>query len=295
MSSVSAPTRFARSEVASPANVRGTLAGVADPPAAERVALLVTCVADVVAPEAAVATVRVLRAAGAEVEVPAGQTCCGQPAWNAGFAAEAARVARPTLDALEAALDEGADAVVVPSGSCACMVRRFWGDLFSAVGDEPTAERARSVAARTVELTEWLDGRDLPTLTAPSPARVVRHRGCHLHRELGVTEAPGAALDRVAGVEVEPWPDEERCCGFGGAFSVKLPEVAEAMADEKLRSLPRSPDGGPTTIVSTDVSCLLHLAGRAEATGVPVEVRHVAEVLAGALPPSSPTVAGPPS
>lgn len=261
---------------------------------APRVALLVTCVADVVAPEAAVATVRVLRAAGAGVEVPAGQTCCGQPAWNAGFAAEAARVARPTLTALEAALADGADAVVVPSGSCACMVRRFWPDLFEAVGDDEAADRARAVAARTVELTEWLDGRDLPALAAPAPARVVRHRGCHLQRELGVVAPPGAALDRVADVEVEPWADEERCCGFGGAFSVKLPEVAEAMADEKLRSLPRDADGSPTTIVSTDVSCLLHLAGRAEATGVPVEVRHIAEVLADALPsPSGASPSGP--
>lgn len=251
-----------------------------------RVALLVTCVADVVAPEASVATVRVMRAAGATVEVPAGQTCCGQPAWNAGFAAEAAKVARPTLAALEQALAEGADAVVVPSGSCACMVRRFWGDLFDAVGDPATAARARAAAERTFELTEWLDGRDLPPLRSPAPAAgpVVRHRGCHLLRELEVVAAPGAALARVDGLTVDDWPDEERCCGFGGAFSVKLPEVAEAMADEKLRSLPRSADGAATTIVSTDVSCLMHLAGRAEATGVAVEVRHVAEALADGLP-----------
>lgn len=256
----------------------------------ERVALLVTCVADVVAPEAAEAAVRVIRATGATVEVPAGQTCCGQPAWNAGFAPEAARVARPTLDALETALADGADAVVVPSGSCACMVRRFWGDLFDAVGDASSATRARAVAARTFELTEWIEDRDLPALSAPRPAvgPLVRHSGCHLQRELHVVTAPGAALDRVDGVTVEPWADGDRCCGFGGAFSVKLPEVAEAMADEKLRSLPRGADGAPTTIVSTDVSCLVHLAGRADATGVPVAVRHVAEVLADALPTAPP-------
>ncbi len=248
-----------------------------------RVALLVTCVVDVAAPEAGIATVRTLRAADAAVEVPAGQTCCGQPAWNAGFAREAARVARTTLDALEAALADGADAVVVPSGSCTCMVRRFWGELFDAVGDPATAARARAVADRTFELTEWLADRELPPLRLPGPTVVARHHGCHLERELGVVDPPATVLARITGCEVAEWPDEARCCGFGGAFSVKLPEVSEAMADEKLRSLP-GPDGTPTTIVSTDASCLVHLAARAEATGTPVRVRHVAEVLADALP-----------
>lgn len=252
-------------------------------PEPTRVALLVTCVVDVVAPEAAVGAVALLRAAGATVEVPDGQTCCGQPAWNAGFAPEAARVAATTLDALEAALADGADAVVVPSGSCTCMVRRFWPDLFAAVGDEGRAARARRVAERTHELSEWLAAADLPALAA-EPAEVAQHHGCHLLRELDAGAAPTALLARIDGVEVAPWPDAERCCGFGGAFSVKLPEVAEAMADEKLRTLPRPADGSPTTIVSTDVSCLVHLKGRADATGVPVEVRHVAEVAAAALP-----------
>jgi L-lactate dehydrogenase complex protein LldE len=243
---------------------------------APRVALLVTCVVDVLAPGAGIAAVRLLRAAGAEVDVPEGQTCCGQPAWNAGFADEAARVAAATLDALE-----GAEAVVVPSGSCTAMVRRFWPELFEAVGDAERAARARQVAARTHELTEWLADAELPPLRSEA-GEVAQHHGCHLLRELGVRSS---LLERVEGVEVAPWPDAERCCGFGGAFSVKLPEVAEAMADEKLRTLPRPAGGGPTTIVSTDVSCLVHLAARAEATGDPVEVRHVAEVLAAALPP----------
>lgn len=241
-----------------------------------RVALLVTCVVDVVAPDAAAAAVRLLRAAGAEVEVPDGQTCCGQPAWNAGFAEDAARVAATTLDALEAALAGGAEAVVVPSGSCTCMVARFWPDLFAAVGDDDRRARAERVAARTHELSAWLAGADLPPLRAER-AEVAQHHGCHLLRELGVRSA---LLDGVEGLTVAPWPDAERCCGFGGAFSAKLPEVAEAMADDKLRTLPRPADGGHTTIVSTDVSCLVHLAARAEATGVPVEVRHVAEVVA---------------
>lgn len=256
-----------------------------------RVALLVTCVVDVAAPDAGVATVRTLRAAGATVEVPEGQTCCGQPAWNAGFAPEAARVARTTLAALEAALDDGVDAVVVPSGSCTCMVRRFWGDLFEAVGDPAAAARARAVAERTHELTEWLADRDLPPLALADEVVVARHQGCHLARELGVVEAPAAALARVEGCAEADWPDAARCCGFGGAFSVKLPEVSEAMADEKLRTLPRPADGAPPTVVSTDASCLVHLAARAEATGAPVRVRHVAEVLAEALPPPTPPVA----
>jgi L-lactate dehydrogenase complex protein LldE len=252
------------------------------PDARPRVALLVTCLVDVFEPEAGMATVELLEAVGYEVVVPLAQTCCGQPAWNSGFSPDAARVARTTLDALAAELDAGVEAVVVPAGSCATMVRRSWPELFDLVGDTATAARARAVAARTFELTEWLAGHPLPALATPEPQRVVWHHSCHLLRELGVRDQPLDLLDVVDGCERAEWADSERCCGFGGLFSVKLPETSEAMADQKLDSLA---DTGTDLVVGADSSCLVHLRTRAEARGRPIRTSHIAELLAAALPP----------
>ncbi len=247
-----------------------------------RAALLVTCVADVFATEVADATVDVLSAGGCEVSCPEGQTCCGQPAWNAGFAEDAARVAATTLDALDRALAAGADVVVVPAGSCAAMIRRTWPELFAEVGDRARSEQAARVAARTWELTELIPQLDLPDLVADPPVRVAWHHSCHLLRELDHPTAP-AVLDAVAGCERVPWSAEDRCCGFGGLFSVKLPEVSVAMADDKLASLAEL-NPPADVVVSADVSCLIHLRSRMDAAGVTIGTRHVAEVLADALP-----------
>lgn len=248
-----------------------------------RTTLLITCVVDVVAPEVGEATVRLLRAAGCAVSCDLGQTCCGQPAWNAGFATEAAAVARPTLDALEAELERGADVVVVPAGSCATMVRLFWPELFTVTGDPVAAERARWVGGRTRELSELLSERSnaLPELRLTRTTRVALHQSCHMHRELHLTRQPGELLGRVSGCEPVDWSSADRCCGFGGTFSVKLPETSVAMADEKLAELQAVQ---PDVVVGCDTSCLLHLRTRSEALGTPVEVRHLAEVLASALP-----------
>lgn len=241
--------------------------------------LFVTCVGEMVVPDVPAASVRVLRAADCTVDVPEGQTCCGQPAWNAGFTHEAAQVARASLDALADALAGDPDAVVVvPAGSCATMIRRYWPQLFELVGDEDHAARAREVAARTFELTEFLEGRELSTEAeagAGAATTVALHQSCHLLRELHVETAPGAALDRVAGCTRVDWSADDRCCGFGGTFSVKLPETSVAMADEKLDTLPE----GVEVIVGADSSCLLHLRTRAEHRDLPVTTRHVAEML----------------
>ena len=250
-----------------------------------RVSLLITCVVDVVAPDVADASVRVLRAAGCDVTCNLDQTCCGQPAWNAGFAEDAARVARTTLAALEADLDAGADVVAVPAGSCATMVRLFWPELFEIVGDHDAAARARRVGERTRELSELLAERAdrLPALRLGRPMRVALHESCHMLRELRIVEQPAALAGAVEGCEVVAWDGSDRCCGFGGTFSVKLPEASVAMADEKLRDLA---EGAPDAevLVGCDTSCLMHLEARAEATGRPVHVRHLAEVLAAGLP-----------
>jgi L-lactate dehydrogenase complex protein LldE len=247
-----------------------------------RVSLLVTCVVDLVEPDVGEAAVRVLRAAGCEVRVNVAQTCCGQPAWNAGFAHDAARVARTTLAALEADLAAGAEAVVVPAGSCAAMVKVFWPELFDATGDRAAAERARAVGERTHELTAFLAPRAdrLPALRAAVDSRVAYHRSCHLLRELRVVDEPEALLTLVQGCDVVAWDGADRCCGFGGTFSVKLPETSVAMADDKLAALAAA---RPDVVVSADTSCLLHIRGRAEAVGQPITTRHVAQVLDDAL------------
>jgi L-lactate dehydrogenase complex protein LldE len=250
-----------------------------------RVSLLVTCVVDVVAPDVGEAAVRLLRAAGCDVTVNLAQTCCGQPGWNAGFAADAARVARTTLGALEDDLDAGAEAVVVPAGSCATMVRVFWPELFEVVGDHDAAARARRVGDRTRELSDLLAERAdrLPPLRLHRPITVALHESCHMLRELRIAEAPGVLVDAVDGCEAVPWAGSDRCCGFGGTFSVKLPETSVAMADEKLRALGAGAPGADL-LVGCDTSCLMHLQARADATERPVHVRHLAEVLAAALP-----------
>ena len=168
-----------------------------------RVSLLVTCVVDVVAPDVAEASVRLLRAAGCEVTCNLDQTCCGQPAWNAGFAEDAARVARTTLAALEADLDAGAEAVVVPAGSCATMVRKFWPELFEVVGDHDAAARARRVGERTRELSELLaerGRRTCRTLRLHRSVRVALHESCHMLRELRIVDQPAALARRVDGM-----------------------------------------------------------------------------------------------
>src|SRR4051794_7151238 len=217
----------------------------------QRVALLPTCVVDTVAPEVGESVVRVLRRFGCEVTVPEGATCCGQPAWNAGFAGDAAQVARTTLDALEAALVDGPEAgsdtgpdvrsdviICVPAGSCATMIRVFWPELFHVVGDEASAERARRVGTATRELSELLVERSGGAALSGGYERTVGyHHSCHMLRELGLREPPLQLLDGLDGCERVTWSAEERCCGFGGMFSVKLPETSVAMADDKLDAL----------------------------------------------------------
>lgn len=264
---------------------------------APTVALFVTCVVDVARPDVAVAAVQLLRGRGSTVSCPEGQTCCGQPAWNAGFADEAASVAGASLDALER---DPADHVVVPAGSCATMIRRYWPQLFAVAGRPDDAERAERLAPRVVELSELLAQLDPPPPAGSSDrgggedpmddthatgdpdaherSTVAYHRSCHLERELHVVEQPVALLTRATGGPPAPWPADDRCCGFGGTFSVRLPEVSVAMADEKLDTLPP----GVETVVGCDTSCLMHLESRARERSLPLQFAHLAEVLAGA-------------
>jgi L-lactate dehydrogenase complex protein LldE len=231
-----------------------------------RVGLFITCLADLVVPETGVATARVLQRAGHEVVFPEGQTCCGQPAFNAGFRDEATRVLRRTLRALAAAQ---ADAYVAPAGSCTTMIRTFAAGL---VGDDD--DDLSHVAGRLFELSEFLAAHGGALAGRRLDARpVAYHDSCHMLRELRLRDEPRDALRRLEGVELADW-DAERCCGFGGTFAVREPELSVAMADEKLRSLP--PDA---VLCGADPSCLMHLRGRLRRLGSDTEVRHLAELL----------------
>lgn len=211
-----------------------------------KVALFTTCLGDQFFAEACADAVRLLRHLGVTVDVPKGQTCCGQPAFNAGRRSEAKRMARHTLAVLA-----DAEHVVLPSGSCAGMIRCFYPSLLAGDGAERIGERTWELSQFVVEvlgvdhLGDGLSGK-----------RVVYHHSCHALRELGIRDAPLALL-RGCGAEVVPWIAAEECCGFGGLFSAKLPEVSAGMADRKLDTLPPA-----DFVTSSDAGCLLQLSGR---------------------------------
>lgn len=244
-----------------------------------RVSFFITCLVDLFQPSTGVAAVKVLRATGAEVSCPLGQTCCGQPAWNSGFTDDAARVARTSLDAL---LADSADAVVVPAGSCATMMKVFWPELFELVGDHDAAAKARALGERTFEFSAYVNARrrsgDLPDVVIENPPTIAYHHSCHMLRELRIESDP-IELAQAMGCSIAEWPDDQRCCGFGGLFSVKLPETSVAMADQKLASIPDHADA----LVGSDGSCLMHLRGRIDHEHRFLPVQHLAEMLADAL------------
>jgi L-lactate dehydrogenase complex protein LldE len=235
------------------------------------VGLFPTCLGEAVHPHVVRDAARVLRAAGVEATLVRGATCCGQPGWNAGFVRDARRVARPTLRALD-----GLDAVVVPSGSCAAMMRLHWRELFHGDRDEA---RAKRVSARVFELSQYLvDEVGVESVGSPLGRTVGYHDSCHMLRELRVVEPPRRLVRAVA--ELAELPRSDRCCGFGGAFSVRYPDVATAMADDKLQT---AATAGVETVVSADPGCIMHLEGRASRVGNPVRVVHLASLLAEAL------------
>jgi L-lactate dehydrogenase complex protein LldE len=238
-----------------------------------RVSLFVTCVVDILRPRVAEAAVRVLRRRGDKVGVPLDQTCCGQPAWNSGYRDEARAVARNTLRAFA-----GADRVVCLAGSCATMVRVFYRELFEG---RPELADAEALAERTSELSEFLAARPSAAGSALESGRVIAyHDSCHMLRELRIKAQPRSLLE-AAGYDIVGLPGAERCCGFGGTFSVKLPAVSTAMADEKLAEVEAS---GASKLVGCDSSCLLHLEGRSRRLGKGLSFMHLAEALDASEP-----------
>ena len=238
------------------------------------VRLFITCLVDNLYPDAAEAVVTVLERHGITVAVPEGQTCCGQPAFNAGFWDDARAMARHTLDLLS----RSDSPIVVPSGSCADMLVHHYPEILA--GDPAYGPKAEAVAAQTYEFTQFLvDVLGVSDLDAHFDGKVTYHPSCHLLRGLGVTEPPRRLLAEVAGAEVIDLPDATECCGFGGLFAVKMGDISGAMLQRKLDAIEST---GAGTVVGCDVSCLMHIGGWLRRRGSAIRTRHLAELLVGA-------------
>ena len=237
-----------------------------------KVALFIPCYVDLIYPQVGVSTVRILHNLGVEVAYPYGQTCCGQPAFNSGFFDEARGVARHFLNIFK---NENFDYIVCPSGSCTAMVSHYYPFLFEELPEE--RGRMEYLASHVREFSDFLvNVLGVEDLGARHKGKAVFHTGCHQRRELGVLEEPQELLGSVDGLDLLDWEDEELCCGFGGTFAVKMPDISVAMADEKIKALDKS---GADTLVSCDSSCLMHLEGRLRRTGHDTRVLHLAQVL----------------
>jgi L-lactate dehydrogenase complex protein LldE len=236
-----------------------------------RIQLFVTCMIDNLYPDIGEDVVTVLERAGVEVDVPSGQTCCGQPAFNGGFLDEARQMALHFLDVF--ADTEGP--IVSPSGSCAAMVVHHYPELFA--DDPENLARAQSVAARVREFSQFLVDDLSLSYAGGRGGSYTYHPSCHLTRELGVRGKAELLLDTIPDAERLPLPDAEACCGFGGLFAVKMPEVSAAMMDHKLDAIEES---GAETCVVCDVSCMTHLNGGRVQQGKSPIVKHLAQILA---------------
>ena len=236
-----------------------------------RVGLYVTCLVDLYRPVVGFAAIKLLEDAGCQVVVPGAQTCCGQPAYNTGDRATARDLGRQVLAAFR-----GVDYVVVPSGSCGGMIKHYLPDLMA--GDPTLRAQADALSAKTYELVSFLtDVLGVTRIPALYSGRVAYHDGCAGLREMGVKAQPRALLRGVTGVELREMADPEVCCGFGGTFCVKYPDISTRMVDDKATDIMAT---GADTLLAGDLGCLLNMAGRLTRMGSGVAVRHVAEVLA---------------
>jgi len=240
-------------------------------PMRPRVAILVTCLVDMIRPSVGFAAVTLLENAGCAVEVPV-QTCCGQPNWNSGDKAGAAALARSMIAAME-----GYDHVVVPSGSCAATVIKDYPAILAGTADEAAAQ---DLAGRTHEIVSFLsDVMGVESTGAAFAARATYHDSCSGLRALGIKDQPRRLLGTVDGLELTEMADAEVCCGFGGTFCVKYPDISNKMVGNKAGNIEGS---GADLLLAGDLGCLMNMAGKLSREGRAIEARHVIEVLAGA-------------
>jgi len=233
--------------------------------------LFVTCIIDTLYPQIGAAVVRVLERVGVKIEFPQGQTCCGQPAYNAGMRLHARRMAEHTINLFEATTGP----VVVPSGSCTAMIRHGYLEMFD--GDRQWSIKAKAFAERTYEFTEYLvDFLGVTDVGACFRSSAAYHSSCHLLRDLGISDQPRALLAAVEGLELIELPYSEDCCGFGGVFSVEYPQISAAMLDRKLTNIEVS---GADVIVSCDAGCTTNINGGLHRKGKSPRSMHIAEIL----------------
>ena len=232
--------------------------------------LFVTCIVDQLYPQVGVSVVRVLRRLGVEVGFPEDQTCCGQAVYNSGFTQEARTLALRVLHSFR-----NSDYIIVPSGSCGAMMRVFYQDLFA---DDPALlAQAETLAGKVYEFSEFLvKVLGVEDAGAAYHGSAVFHPGCHLMREMEVREEPQQLLQSVSGLDQRELQGAEICCGFGGSFSVKLPHISEGMLSDKIANIKAS---GADTLVSCDVSCLMHIGGALRRQNPEIKVRHLAQIL----------------
>jgi L-lactate dehydrogenase complex protein LldE len=237
-----------------------------------RVGLFVTCLVDLFRPTVGFAAVKLMEDAGCVVDVPAAQTCCGQPAYNSGDRADAAAIARNTIRAFE-----GFDYVVAPSGSCAGMLKKHYPELLA--GDAKWEARAQAFSAKVHELVSFLvDVLGVSAVDARVKGSVTYHDSCSGLRELGIHDQPRKLLGSVKGLKLKEMADADVCCGFGGTFCVKYSDISNKIVSQKTD---RIREAGAGTLLAGDLGCLMNMAGKLKREGSAIEVRHVAEVLAG--------------
>jgi L-lactate dehydrogenase complex protein LldE len=241
-----------------------------------RVGLFVTCLVDLIRPSVGFAAVKLLEDAGCTVDVPA-QTCCGQPAFNSGDRATTRKIAEQVIAAFEPY-----DYVVAPSGSCAGMLKTHYPELFES--DAAWAPRAEKFCAKTYELVSFLvDVLKLEKVAAAFDGAVTYHDSCSGLRELGIKAQPRKLLAGVEGLKLAEMHDADVCCGFGGTFCVKYPDISNTIVTKKAEHIAAT---GADTLLAGDLGCLMNMAGRLQRLGKPVKARHIAEVLAGVTEPA---------
>jgi len=237
-----------------------------------KVSLFITCLVDQLFPQVGVSMVEVLRRLGVELDFPEAQTCCGQPAFNSGYRAEARELAERFIKVFD-----DSHYIVTPSGSCASMVKVFYADLFE--DDAAKRERARRLAAHTYEFSEFLiNVLKVEDVGARFRGRVALHQSCHLLRELNVRTEPLKLLSAVRDIELVELERADACCGFGGLFAIKYAQISGGILQEKIDCIKRS---GADVIVASDMGCLMHINGGLSRQRIPVRTMHIAELLAG--------------
>ncbi|WP_249871226.1 (Fe-S)-binding protein [Oceanobacillus saliphilus] len=234
-----------------------------------KVSLFVTCLGEIFYQDVAKDVVEVLERLGCEIDLPAGQICCGQPAFNSGYRKDAKKAAKQMITSFE-----DSEYIVSPSGSCAAMLKEYPG-LFEE--DKEWQERAQAIADKTYEFTQFIVSvLGVEDVGAVYPEQATYHSSCHMLRLLKETEAPFKLLKNVKGLELLPLKNSYDCCGFGGTFAVKMGPISEQMVDEKVRHVQES---SAAVLIGSDNGCLMNIGGRLDRREIPIKVKHIAQIL----------------